>query len=1111
MNELMISYLGDHAPTLIDFAVKATLLLTAAGLLTLCLRKASAALRHLVWFVAVLGTVALPLMESKLPAWEVTWLPEWREDPAMVPTTVPAPTSSVVTRPLISEPFLNSPPAAESVAEAAAMLPANSPTGETELRGSWLFITWSIVALGCLTPFLIGYGRLHQITSRSTPLNQNKNVAYAMNQLELRRDVAVRVSGEIRMPLTWGCLRPVVLVPVDFDSWSPARQEMVLLHEFAHIKRNDWLTQLLASGVAALYWFHPLVWLAARRMRVEREQACDDLVLRAGSRPSDYADELLQIATTLGKGRWINPVAVPMARRSSLEGRLLCILDATRKRRALTRWVVAAALIGLISVVVPIAMLQAAAQPEQSGVETADKKEQSDVDRAIKAAIRTGYKDVKITRENDVYRLNLDDTVVTGRTLRMTTNNGVEGLLLEEEIKVSKDGVATISGERFTLDGTSKKFNVSGKVVTQVNSGTPVSSWFSANGMPVSKPDTRSFVRLVLEPEQMTFEGKTVTDDQLRTRLENIPVRKFTVFELAISTDELPLRRVNEFQFKYGAIAHELGFEYASFIGVQPAGSNGSKSQQRKNYVKSNSAATSPEETVNQWLALVRQMKPKDQWPEKEKKATWDALWDLTTRDSAAAPSVGTQRLWQLKTIRTSHQIGGKDVAMVVTHPYEDNSGRARVLYFLLNRVDDKWLIARADYGSPEDAQKRVEGFRMHPGMRYNVSRESLVGDWLLVFFSPTYLTHHANGSLEMSYQGTNGTTITNAGTWSVKGDVYTQVIDGKKTSGQISSLTHRSFRYQLPNGNGVGYERRQRSPKESLAVSQAEKANTARLELTKHRLEEITRLHELGLASSVDLAQAKFNYQVAKEPWNGSKAAEFGLKLKELQMQQAEAEQVAAVATAREKVKTTKLLIEAGRARPHDLAKAEYDLAVAEEPWNLTRQIEKQLELKEKELERARALRSAARIPQLQLDKVEADHKKLIAQFRNLISPDLSLIDQQTRQLANGNATETRRLIALFSNLKGSELWHTLASAGKDRPLDKLLEKLQAEQLKSAEMKRMYQSRHPSMIQQATKLELLEKQLGERCDAILRSMEITAKAQEAAAKVRAEPIKALR
>ena len=87
MNELLNTTLGEQAPAAIDFAIKATALLAFAGLATLCLRKSAAALRHLVWFVAVLGTLLLPLMQSGLPAWEVSWIPDW--DETIETSTVP--------------------------------------------------------------------------------------------------------------------------------------------------------------------------------------------------------------------------------------------------------------------------------------------------------------------------------------------------------------------------------------------------------------------------------------------------------------------------------------------------------------------------------------------------------------------------------------------------------------------------------------------------------------------------------------------------------------------------------------------------------------------------------------------------------------------------------------------------------------------------------------------------------------------------------------------------------------------------------------------------------------------------------------------------------------
>ena len=139
------------------------------------------------------------------------------------------------------------------------------------------------------------------------------------------------------MPMAWGLMRARVLLPAEADDWPIDRQRVVLLHELAHVKRRDCVTQMLAHLACATYWFNPLVWLAAQRLRAERERACDDLVLAAGTRGSDYADHLLDIARSLRSGAWPTWSAVTMAHRSQLEGRLMAILDPALPRRSPTR------------------------------------------------------------------------------------------------------------------------------------------------------------------------------------------------------------------------------------------------------------------------------------------------------------------------------------------------------------------------------------------------------------------------------------------------------------------------------------------------------------------------------------------------------------------------------------------------------------------------------------------------------------------------------------------------------------------------------------------------------------------------------------------------------
>ena len=116
-------------------------------------------------------------------------------------------------------------------------------------------------------------------------------------QLGIRRPVTLLIHPDKTIPVVWGILRCRLLLPAAARQWSGEQLRSVLLHELAHIKRRDTMAQLLAQIACALHWFNPLVWFAAWRLGVERERACDDLVLASGVRPSAYAGHLLDVVT----------------------------------------------------------------------------------------------------------------------------------------------------------------------------------------------------------------------------------------------------------------------------------------------------------------------------------------------------------------------------------------------------------------------------------------------------------------------------------------------------------------------------------------------------------------------------------------------------------------------------------------------------------------------------------------------------------------------------------------------------------------------------------------------------------------------------------------------
>jgi len=195
----------------------------------------------------------------------------------------------------------------------------------------------------------------------------------ARARLGIVRSVTLLIHPERTIPIVWGILRPRLLLPAAARNWSAEQLRSVLLHELAHVKRRDMLAQLLAQLACAMHWFNPLVWLAAWRLAVERERACDDLVLTSGVRASAYAGHLLDVVSGLAPARLAHSCGLAMARKSSIEGRLVAVLSGNCNRRRVSLAVTAMALLVASGIAVPVAMLRAADQkprtdtPQPSG------------------------------------------------------------------------------------------------------------------------------------------------------------------------------------------------------------------------------------------------------------------------------------------------------------------------------------------------------------------------------------------------------------------------------------------------------------------------------------------------------------------------------------------------------------------------------------------------------------------------------------------------------------------------------------------------------------------------------------------------------------------------
>ncbi len=333
----------------LDVTLRSSLVLLAALGCTALMRRRSAAARHLVWLAALAAVLLLPAARWAVPAWRVVPVPAAAR--AVVPPLPPA------AAPVMAEPAV---PVAEPASRAVPAAPVPAPRSWAQV----VLLLWATGAALVALRLVLGVARVWWMEWRAVELNDDEWLRLTdglSRRLRLGRVVRLLRGAGTTVPMTWGVFRPVILLPGEADGWSDERRRVVLAHELAHVRRWDALTQWIAHLAVALYWFNPLVWTAARRLREEREHACDDAVLRVGARPADYADHLLTIVRTLGTSSG-PAAALAMARRTQFEGRLLSILDSSAPRDGVGRAAGLATLLAASAAVVPLAAVEPAAR-----------------------------------------------------------------------------------------------------------------------------------------------------------------------------------------------------------------------------------------------------------------------------------------------------------------------------------------------------------------------------------------------------------------------------------------------------------------------------------------------------------------------------------------------------------------------------------------------------------------------------------------------------------------------------------------------------------------------------------------------------------------------------
>jgi beta-lactamase regulating signal transducer with metallopeptidase domain len=348
----------------LELLVKITVVLASVWLLCFLFKASSAALKRMLWLSAILAVIFLPLAPSLLP-------------PLRVPVSLSIfqadlnNTDNTKADNANAQFFEDGDSALKSL-DFDRLFNTGRPFVQTESRAfakngagqPWLTIALPLLLLcwaGGAIVFFIKLSRslfrvnrlLREVENFSTLTDYQANCANVTTTIP----VPILICDDISTPLAVGLLKPAILLPTDCVNWSQAKRQAAVLHEYAHIRHYDNLARLLAYVAAALYWFHPLVWLSTRKLIEEQEKAADDYVITQGISPSAYAQSLMEIVQSM-QGRETNsPVFANMASYNFFPQRMRSLLKDQPSRRSLSRGKVSLVLVLTLLLVSPLALV----------------------------------------------------------------------------------------------------------------------------------------------------------------------------------------------------------------------------------------------------------------------------------------------------------------------------------------------------------------------------------------------------------------------------------------------------------------------------------------------------------------------------------------------------------------------------------------------------------------------------------------------------------------------------------------------------------------------------------------------------------------------------------
>lgn len=315
-----------------EFFIKSSVILIFTFMLVFLFRNKSASLRHFLLSVSLISLLLFPFLSTLTKGWETGLLPTWNTGEGRSQISQRWDQDRRKTIPLNS---IN--PSLADKQLQALKLEKNGRFNfflskysiSKGFFGLVLVAIWSAGLVVLLSRIFIGLYGAHRLTRQGKEISDSswrQLLNHFLEVISIKRKISLFSHKNVNIPLTWGVIKPVVILPTESRNWTQNQRSSALFHELSHIKRSDFLIKILARCSVALYWFNPLSWFAFRMMKKEQEKACDELVLKTGVKPSTYAVNLLSIKKA-GQFHWNPPTAALGAvGKSQLNERLVAIL-----------------------------------------------------------------------------------------------------------------------------------------------------------------------------------------------------------------------------------------------------------------------------------------------------------------------------------------------------------------------------------------------------------------------------------------------------------------------------------------------------------------------------------------------------------------------------------------------------------------------------------------------------------------------------------------------------------------------------------------------------------------------------------------------------------------